>query len=215
MSATDMRRSSAAHAIRRHRVVAVLRRVEPREALVSLVDELLQSGVRAFEITLDTPAGADDLRAVRAHLDAEGTDVVLGAGTVTSPERLEAAIASGASFGVSPLFDAALVGRAVAAGMPFVPGAMTPTEVVAAWDAGATFVKLFPASAVGPAFIRELRGPLPHVELIPTGGVDASNAAAFLDAGAVAVGIGGAITRATPDDRARLLRSLPVAPTGA
>jgi 2-dehydro-3-deoxyphosphogluconate aldolase/(4S)-4-hydroxy-2-oxoglutarate aldolase len=85
---------------------------------------------------------------------------------------------------------------------------MSPTEIGTAWEAGATFVKLFPASAVGPAFVRELRGPLPEVELVPTGGVDGTNASAFLEAGAVAVGIGGAITRADPEVRRALVRDL-------
>jgi 2-dehydro-3-deoxyphosphogluconate aldolase/(4S)-4-hydroxy-2-oxoglutarate aldolase len=85
---------------------------------------------------------------------------------------------------------------------------MTPTEIGGAWDAGATFVKVFPASAVGPAFVRELRGPLPEVELVPTGGVDGTNASAFLEAGAAAVGIGGAIMRADPEARRALVRGL-------
>jgi 2-dehydro-3-deoxyphosphogluconate aldolase/(4S)-4-hydroxy-2-oxoglutarate aldolase len=183
--------------------------VEPREALLALVDELVDAGVRAFEITFDAPSGADDLRAVRAHIGQRAHDVVIGAGTVTNDERLDAALACGADFGVAPHYDCALTDRALSSGLPFIPGAMTPTEIVIAWDAGATFVKLFPASAVGPAFVRELRGPLPDVQLIPTGGIDATNAAAFLQAGAAAVGIGGAITRATAEERAHLLRSLP------
>jgi 2-dehydro-3-deoxyphosphogluconate aldolase/(4S)-4-hydroxy-2-oxoglutarate aldolase len=96
----------------------------------------------------------------------------------------------------------------VAAGLPFVPGALTPTEIATAWYAGATFVKLFPASAVGPSLVRELRGPMPEVELIPTGGIDAANAVAFLEAGAIAVGIGSAIVRAAPDARRALVEAL-------
>lgn len=209
MTADELRRSPVAAAIRRHRLLAVLRRVEPRDALLSLVDDLLAGGVRAFEITLDAQTGPDDVRAVRAHIGDRAGDVVIGAGTLTNGERLDAALACGADFGVAPLYDGALTMRALDSGLPFIPGAMTPTEIVTAWDAGATFVKLFPASAVGPAFVRELRGPLPDVELIPTGGIDATNAAAFLQAGATAVGIGGAITRATAEERARILNSLP------
>ena len=208
MTADDLRRSPAAEAIRHHRVIAVLRRIEPLGALLALVDELADAGVRAFEVTFDAPSGADDLRAAREHLAGRVDGLVVGAGTVTTPDRLASAVEAGADFGVSPLLDRELTARAVAAGLPFVPAGMTPTEVAAAWDAGATFVKLFPASAVGPAFVRELGGPLPHVELIPTGGIDAESEAAYLDAGAVAVGIGSAITRATPDERGRLLRSL-------
>ena len=213
MTADELRRSPVAAAIRRHRVVVVLRAVQPLGDLLALVDELADAGLRAFEVTLDAPSGADDLRAVRERLRSRGDDSVVGAGTLTTAARLEAAIGAGADFGVAPVLDTALTGRAVDAGLAFVPAGMTPTEVAAAWEAGATFVKLFPASAVGPAFVRELRGPLPHVELLPTGGVDADTATAYLQAGAVAVGIGSAITRATLAERARLLQSLAAAGT--
>ena len=109
---------------------------------------------------------------------------------------------------MSPLLDVDLVRHAVKTGLPFVPGALTPTEIAAAWSAGATFVKLFPASAVGPAFVRELRGPLPEVQVIPTGGVDRDNAPAYLTAGAAAVGIGGALTRAEATERRRLVAAV-------
>jgi 2-dehydro-3-deoxyphosphogluconate aldolase/(4S)-4-hydroxy-2-oxoglutarate aldolase len=206
MNGLDLRTGAVADAIRRHRLIAVLRRVQPREALLRLVEELADAGVRAFEITLDAPEGAGDLAAVRAHLD--GRECLVGAGTVLRDEQLDAAIAAGADFAVAPLLDLALLRRAVDGGLPFIPGAMTPTEAASAWNAGATFVKLFPASAVGPAFVRELHGPLPDVQLIPTGGIDTSNAGAFLDAGAAAVGIGGAITRATPEERRALVAAV-------
>lgn len=205
MSAGDLRNGEVAARIRAHRLVVVLRRVEPRDRLLGLVEELVDAGAAIFEITMDGSTAADDLRAVRERL---GDDVLVGAGTVLTREQLDAAREAGADFGVSPLLDRELVRRAITDGLPFVPGAMTPTEVTAAWDAGATFVKVFPASAVGPSFVRELRGPLPGVELIPTGGVDASNARAFLDAGAVAVGIGGAIVRADPAERRAIVASL-------
>lgn len=206
MSATDLRRGSVADAIRRHRLIAVLRRVEPRDALLRLVDELADAGVRIFEITLDAPEGAEDLSAVRAHL--AGRDCLVGAGTILRAEQLDAARSAGADFAVAPLLDLGLLRGAVDEGLPFIPGAMTPSEAATAWGAGATFVKLFPASAVGPSFVRELRGPLPDVQLIPTGGIDASNAGAFLEAGAAAVGIGGAITRATVEERRAIVASV-------
>ena len=130
--------------------------------------------------------------------------------TVLRREQLDDAIAAAADFAVAPVLDHDLIGAALERGVPFIPGALTPTEIASAWEAGATFVKLFPASAVGPALVRELRGPLPDVELIPTGGIDAANAQAFLAAGAAAVGVGSAIVRATPDERAALVRSLSV-----
>ncbi len=209
MSGSDLRSRVVATAIRAHRLIVILRRVEPLDRLLTLTTELADAGVRAFEITLDAPTGADDLGAVRMHLLARSDGPYLvGAGTILRREQLDAARQSGADFGVSPVLDVELVHAAVAGGLPFIPGALTPTEIAAAWDAGATFVKLFPASAVGPSLVRELRGPMPDVALIPTGGIDVSSAADFLEAGAAAVGIGSAITRATADERVALVRSL-------
>lgn len=206
MSHPDLRDGSVAEAIRSHRLVAVLRRVEPRERLVALVDELVDDGVRVVEITMDSPSAADDLAAVRERVAGRG--VMVGAGTILGGTQLEDALTAGADFGVAPILDLGLLGGALAAGLPFVPGAMTPTEVATAWASGATFVKLFPASAVGPAMVRELRGPLPDVQVIATGGIDAANAAAFLEAGAAAVGIGGALTRADRQARRAIVRAV-------
>ena len=206
MSHPDLRDGSVAEAIRSHRLVAVLRRVEPRERLVALVDELVDDGVRVVEITMDSPSAADDLAAVRERVAGRG--VMVGAGTILGGTQLEDALTAGADFGVAPILDLGLLGGALAAGLPFVPGAMTPTEVATAWASGATFVKLFPASAVGPGMVRELRGPLPDVQVIATGGIDAANAAAFLEAGAAAVGIGGALTRADRQARRAIVRAV-------
>lgn len=206
MSHPDLRDGSVAEAIRSHRLVAVLRRVEPRERLVALVDELVDDGVRVLEITMDSPSAADDLAAVRERVAGRG--VMVGAGTILGGTQLEDALTAGADFGVAPILDLGLLGGALAAGLPFVPGAMTPTEVATAWASGATFVKLFPASAVGPGMVRELRGPLPDVQVIATGGIDAANAAAFLEAGAAAVGIGGALTRADREARRAIVRAV-------
>lgn len=209
MSATELRNGPVAEAIRTHRLIAVLRRVQPREELLAMVDDLAEAGVRIFEVTLDAASGAADLAAVRAHLHAGG-DVLVGAGTILGREQLDEAMSAGADFGVSPLFNRALTVAALDAGLPFIPGAMTPAEIAAAWAAGATFVKLFPASTLGPSFVRELRGPLPEAALIPTGGIDAGNAAAFLAAGASAVGIGSALVRAEATTRRELVRSIRV-----
>lgn len=210
MTGIGLREGPLAGAIRAHRLIVVLRRIEPRERLLALVDELAEAGVRAFEITLDAASAADDLAAVRNRLTGrtDGDGFVIGAGTILRREQLDAARAVGADFGVSPVLDLELIRASTDMGLPFVPGAMTPSEIAAAWGAGATFVKLFPASAVGPQLVRELRGPMPEVALIPTGGVDASNAGAFLEAGAAAVGIGGAITRASADERRALVRAI-------
>jgi 2-dehydro-3-deoxyphosphogluconate aldolase/(4S)-4-hydroxy-2-oxoglutarate aldolase len=212
VTAAALRAGPVGAAIRRHRLVVVLRRVSP-QALPDLVDELAEAGARVFEVTFDAPSAEADVVAVRTRLAAR-TDgpFLVGAGTVLHRSHLEAARRAGADFAVAPVLDADLVDTAVAEGLPFIPGAFTPTEVRTAWDAGATFVKLFPASAVGPPFVRELRGPLPELQLIPTGGVDASNAAAFLEAGAAAVGVGGAITRADADGRRAIVAAVAGAP---
>ncbi|HET9083620.1 MAG TPA: hypothetical protein VFN41_04390 [Candidatus Limnocylindrales bacterium] len=193
---TALRRSEVADRIRRHRLIAILRRVEPQERLLDLVAELAADGVQVLEVTFDGASAADDLMAVRERLKAAGGDVVVGAGTIVTPERLEAALAAGAQFLVAPTLDLAVVREAIERSVPVIPGAYSPTEIALAWDSGATFVKVFPVSSLGPSHIRELRGPLREIEMIATGGVDATNAAAYLDAGCVAVGVGGAIVNA-------------------
>ena len=209
MTADALRAGEVAQAIRRQRLIVVLRRVEPRDRLLALVDDLGDAGARIFEVTFDAASAAEDLTELRSHLAGRSDDsYLLGAGTLLSDAQLAAARSAGADFGVSPLLDPPLVRAAVEGGLPFVPGAFTPSEIAVAWATGATFVKLFPASAVGPQFVRELRGPLPHVELIPTGGIDASNAADFLAAGAAAVGIGSALTRADAEARRSIVAGL-------
>jgi 2-dehydro-3-deoxyphosphogluconate aldolase/(4S)-4-hydroxy-2-oxoglutarate aldolase len=214
MTADALRHGAVAAAIRRHRLVAVLRRIAPQAALQDLVNELADAGARAFEVTFDTPTADADLVAVRACLATrDDGPYLVGAGTILRRNQLEAARRAGADFAGAPLLDVSLVDTAVSEGLPFIPGAFTPSEVHAAWAAGATFVELFPASAAGPSFVREVRGPMPEVELIASGGVDASNARAFLDAGAAAVGIGGALTRADAAARWALVASLaPILP---
>jgi 2-dehydro-3-deoxyphosphogluconate aldolase/(4S)-4-hydroxy-2-oxoglutarate aldolase len=209
MTVDAVRGGAVAAAIRQHRLIVVLRRLAPQETLLALVDELADAGARAFEITFDAPSAPSDLVAVCSRLRGrrDGSYLV-GAGTVLRRSQLEAARRACADFAVAPFLDPALVSTAVAEGMPFIPGAFTPTEVATAWAAGATFVKLFPASAVGPTFVRELRGPMPDTQLIPTGGVDASNARAFLDAGAAAVGIGSAITKADAATRRAIVEAV-------
>jgi 2-dehydro-3-deoxyphosphogluconate aldolase/(4S)-4-hydroxy-2-oxoglutarate aldolase len=212
VSAETLRDGDVARAIRRHRRVVVLRRVAPRDRLVALVEELVAAGARLFEITFDAPEAADDIGALLERFGAGSGDILFGAGTVMRAEQLDAARRAGAAFAVAPVLDPTLIRRATDAGTPFVPGVLTPTEAAAAWAAGATFVKLFPASAVGPAWIRELHGPMPELGVIPTGGVDGSNAQAFLDAGAAAVGIGSALVRADAAERRAIVQRLAAAP---
>lgn len=170
------------------RIVAIGRRLDG--ALVEGVGAaLLAAGIGCFEITLNDPID-EPLRSIERLASRFSGQLLVGAGTVMSIAAAERAIGAGATFLVSPHTDEALVAWAAERGIPAFPGALTPTEVVRAWNAGAAGVKLFPASAVGPAFIRELRGPLPGIPILPTGGVSAENAGEFIRAGAVAIGLG-------------------------
>jgi 2-dehydro-3-deoxyphosphogluconate aldolase/(4S)-4-hydroxy-2-oxoglutarate aldolase len=143
------------------------------------------------EVTLDSP----DADASIARLRERG-DVTILAGTVLTPDDVERAVAAGAEACVGPTFAPEVVARCLDLGVPVIPGALTPTEIDAAWRAGAAMVKLFPAAVVGPRYIRDLAGPLGPVPLLATGGIDAANAGAFLRAGAVAVAAGSAVTAA-------------------
>jgi 2-dehydro-3-deoxyphosphogluconate aldolase/(4S)-4-hydroxy-2-oxoglutarate aldolase len=206
------RSSPVAVAIRACRLIVVLRRVTPRSRLLELVDELADAGANVFEVTMDGLGAADDLAAVGDALSRRTAHRAwVGAGTIRSGAAVGEAVAAGAAFGVAPIFDTAVLAAALDAGLPFVPGAFSPTEIDAAWRAGATFVKVFPASSLGPSHVRELRGPMPEIETIVTGGVDATNAAAFLEAGATAVGVGSAIVRATPEERRAIIAAIAAA----
>jgi 2-dehydro-3-deoxyphosphogluconate aldolase / (4S)-4-hydroxy-2-oxoglutarate aldolase len=173
-------------------VVAIARRVSASTAPV-IAAALADGGVRAFEITLNDPE-AEALHAIEAVAQAGVAGphgpLAIGSGTVLTIEAAERAVAAGATFLVMPHMDPAIVAWAAQRGIPALPGAATPTEVLAAWRAGAAAVKVFPASSLGPTFIRELRGPLPDIPLVPTGGVSATNAGEFIAAGALAVGLG-------------------------
>ena len=209
---SNLRHSDVAATIRAARLIVVLRRIMPHERLLELLDELADAGARIFEITLDGEDAAADLMTARDHLAGRrDRRCLVGAGTVRTVAQLRSAIEARAAFGVSPVFDPKVAAAALEAGLPFVPGAYTPTEADAAWQAGATFVKVFPGSSLGPSHVRELRGPLPEIEMIVTGGVDAANAIEFLEAGAVAVGIGSALVRASARERRRLLAAIAAA----
>lgn len=188
-------------------VIAIGRRLEPA-GIVDVAEALERGGVGAFEITLD---GGGALEALRHLTDrfAGGSRLLIGAGTVLDPESAHAAIHAGARFLVMPHLDQALIGIALDAGIPVFPGAFSPSEILTAWRAGATAVKLFPASAAGTAFVRELRGPFPDIALIPTGGVTIETAPTFVAAGAVAVGLGGSLVAGgEPDVVERRARAL-------
>jgi 2-dehydro-3-deoxyphosphogluconate aldolase/(4S)-4-hydroxy-2-oxoglutarate aldolase len=170
-------------------VVAIGRHVYAERA-PAIAGALAAGGVLAFELTLNEPEG-EALRAIEsiARLAAE-LGVEVGAGTVLSIAAAGRAIDVGATFLVMPHLDPELVAWAASRGIPTFPGCATPTEIFAAWNAGAAAVKLFPASSAGPAFVRELRGPFPDIPLVPTGGITLESAPSFIAAGAIAIGMG-------------------------
>ncbi|MEV6279755.1 bifunctional 4-hydroxy-2-oxoglutarate aldolase/2-dehydro-3-deoxy-phosphogluconate aldolase [Nocardia sp. NPDC051832] len=170
--------------IRADRVLSVVRAPEIPDP-VALAEALARSGIRALELTFTTPGVLGYLAAAAA---AEGA--VVGVGTVLHGAQAEAAIDSGARFLVTPGVRADVAAVAAARDIPVIMGAFTPTEVLTALDLGAAAVKIFPARALGPGYLKDLRGPFPDVALIPSGGVNAGNAAEFLAAGAVAVTAG-------------------------
>lgn len=174
-------------------VVAIGRRLDARR-VAAIADGLLEGGIRAFELTLNDPV-SEALAAIEiVARHAQGSPLAIGAGTVLSIDAAERAISAGASFLVMPHMDAALIAWAAENGIPAFPGALTPTEILAAWRAGAAAVKLFPASVAGPNLVREFRGPFPDIPLVPTGGVTVETAPAFIRAGALAVGLGSWLT---------------------
>ena len=174
-------------------VVPVVR-LPSLEQAVPLVRALLAGGITAIEPTMTSPGALDALSTLLAEIAAFGAgEAVLGMGSVTSPEQAAAAIAAGAHFIVSPALDLPTVAYCVARGVPVMPGALTPSEIQTAWKAGASVVKVFPARLFGPSYFKDVLAPLPHLRLMPTGGVDLSNVTDFVRAGAVAVGVGSAL----------------------
>lgn len=172
------------------RVIAVARHVSP-QAAPGIGGALAAGGVLAMEITLNEPqARALEAVAALARVSAS-LGALAGAGTVTSVAAAERAVDAGAAFIVTPHADPAIVRWCAARNVPCLPGALTPTEIQAVWEAGASAVKLFPAGAVGPAYLSHIAGPFPNIPLVPTGGVTADDAADWIAAGAVAVGMGG------------------------
>jgi 2-dehydro-3-deoxyphosphogluconate aldolase/(4S)-4-hydroxy-2-oxoglutarate aldolase len=194
-AAERLRRSDVAGAIRRERAVAIMRRLSP-DVVDATVEALLRGGFAAIEFTVDS----EDALGAIARWRATGRALV-GAGTVRTAEQVDPAVEAGAQFLVAPTYQEAVVERALELGVPCIPGCFSPTEFDSAWQQGATFVKFFPGGAVGPAYLRAVLAPLQDVEVIVTGGVDATTARAFLDAGAVGVGVSTAQLRQpeTPD----------------
>ncbi|MCU0252504.1 MAG: bifunctional 4-hydroxy-2-oxoglutarate aldolase/2-dehydro-3-deoxy-phosphogluconate aldolase [Vicinamibacterales bacterium] len=182
-------RADAVRRIEACGVVAVIR-LQDGSRLRAVVDALAAGGITALEVTMTVPRAIELIGEIAPALPA---GFLIGAGTVVDPETARAAVQAGARYIVSPVFRPAVIEASHAAGAAAMPGCLSPTEILAAWDAGADVVKVFPATALGPAYFKDLRGPLPHVKLMPTGGVSLENAGDWIRAGAVAIGVGGAL----------------------
>jgi len=168
-------------------VVAVLRIPDPAQ-VIPVFDALKDGGVKCIEITMSTPNAIEVIAELAKTLPE---DISLGVGTVLDPETARAAILAGAEFVVAPTTNFDVIRMCQRYDKVVMPGAFTPTEILAAWEAGADVVKVFPGSIGGPGYLKAIKGPLPQIALLPTGGVSVENAAEFIEAGAVAVGIGG------------------------
>ena len=186
-------------------VVAVIRLKDP-DALRAVVDALAAGGVRALEVTMTVPRAVELIRELAPTMP---DGFLLGAGTVTDARTARAVIDAGASYIVSPVFRPEVIEACHEHQVPAIPGCLTPTEILAAHEAGADIIKVFPATALGPQYIKDVRAPLPQVKLMPTGGVTLDNAGDWIRAGAVAVGVGSALVDAKAIEAGRfdLIRS--------
>ena len=172
--------------VERAGIVAVIRMKEP-EKLRAVIDAIAEGGVRALEITMTVPDAIELIRKVAPTLPSGFT---FGAGTVVDADTVHRVVDAGARFIVSPVLRRAVIEACQLRQVASMPGCFTPTEILDAWDTGADVVKVFPATTLGPGYLKDIHGPLPHVKLMPTGGVTLDNAGDWIRAGAVAVGVG-------------------------
>jgi 2-dehydro-3-deoxyphosphogluconate aldolase / (4S)-4-hydroxy-2-oxoglutarate aldolase len=197
---TNSRRSAVTAQVEALGVVAVIRLKDPGK-LRAVVDAMAEGGVRALEVTMTVPRAIELIRELASTLPA---GFLLGAGTVTDAATVRAVIDAGASFVVSPVFRPEVIAACHERDVPAMPGCFSPTEILAAHECGADIVKLFPATMLGPQFLKDVRAPLPQVKLMPTGGVTLDNAGDWIRAGAVAVGVGSALLDAKAIEANRL-----------
>ncbi|HEV7373137.1 MAG TPA: bifunctional 4-hydroxy-2-oxoglutarate aldolase/2-dehydro-3-deoxy-phosphogluconate aldolase [Pyrinomonadaceae bacterium] len=182
-----MQKSQTVHQIRETGIIPVVRAASADEAMRA-IDAIKEGGISVLEITMTVPGA---VRVIEEVIARYGSDALVGAGTVLDAETARTCILAGAQFVVSPSLDMGTIACCRKYGVAVMPGALTPTEVVQAWAAGADFVKVFPAGALGGAtYIKTLKAPFPQVELVPTGGVSLKTAADFIKAGASALGVG-------------------------
>jgi 2-dehydro-3-deoxyphosphogluconate aldolase / (4S)-4-hydroxy-2-oxoglutarate aldolase len=192
-------RSETVRRIEQLGVVAVIRLRDPAK-LRAVVDAIAAGGVRALEVTMTVPGAVDLIRGLAPTLP-EG--FLLGAGTVIDAPTAHAVIDAGAQFVISPVFRREVIEACHARGVPVAPGCFTPTEILDAYEAGADIVKVFPATALGPQYIKDVRAPLPQLKLMPTGGVSPDNAGDWIRAGAVAVAAGSSLLDAAAIESGR------------
>ena len=182
-----MNKSEVLKQIKETGVIPVVRATTADEAMRA-IDAIREGGIAVLEITMTVPGAVGVIEQVAARF---GNDALVGAGTVLDAETAKACISAGAQFIVSPALNMETIAYCREQDVAVMPGALTPTEVVQAWNAGADFVKVFPAGAVGGAsYLKALKAPLPQIELVPTGGVSLKTAADFIKAGAAALGVG-------------------------
>jgi len=182
-------RAGRTAAIEKAGVVAVIRMKDPAK-VQAVVDAIAAGGVHAIEVTMTVPGAVKLIEQLGPRMPS---GFLLGAGTVLDAATAAQVIDAGAQFIVSPVYRTSLITACHARGVPVTPGCFTPTEILDAWEAGADIVKVFPATALGPGYIKDVRAPLPQVKLMPTGGVTVDNAGEWIAAGAVAVGVGSAL----------------------
>ena len=182
-------RSEIVSEVEKGGVVGIIRMQDPA-ALGQVVEALARGGLKALEVTMTVPRAIELIAQIAPSLP---DDFLLGAGTVVDADTAHRAAEAGAQFLVSPVLRPEVIQAAHEDGIPVMPGCFTPTEILTAWDLGADVVKVFPATSVGPGYLKDIRGPLPHVKLMPTGGVSIDNVGEWLKAGAVAVGVGSAL----------------------
>jgi 2-dehydro-3-deoxyphosphogluconate aldolase / (4S)-4-hydroxy-2-oxoglutarate aldolase len=184
-----MSRAEVVARIEQEGIVAIIR-LDDAAVIAPLVDALVAGGVRVVEITMTVPTA---IASIRRLASSASPNVVIGAGTVLDPETARCAIDAGARFVVAPVLRPGVIDACHERDTPAIPGGYTATEILDAWESGADIVKVFPANSLGPSFLKDVREPLPHVKLMPTGGVSIDNVGDWFRAGAVAVGVGGAL----------------------
>ena len=184
-----MSKSQIVERIIREKAVAVIRADNPA-MLAQVVDALLAGGVSALEVTMTVPKALD---IIAQTADKYGDEILLGVGSVLDPETARLAILAGARYVVSPIFKPSIIEMAHRYNLPAMPGCFTPTEILEAHEAGADIVKVFPAGHLGMKYFKDIKAPMPHLQLMPTGGVTLVNAGEWIAAGACAVGVGSAL----------------------